>query len=195
MNNIQAVTTRKSYAMIVSFASSIRLIMSTEKTEGFATLSKLHAKLVITAGIGFFTDAYDLFIIGIVTSILKPIWHLSTLQIAMLNGAALASAAFGAVFFGFFSDRYGRKKLYGFEVLVLFFGAILSASATSFIFLLLARLVVGFGICGDYPSSAVVITENSTRKNRGFLVLLVFAIQAVGLIVGPAIASLLIASH
>lgn len=160
-----------------------------------AALGKFHAKMVLTAGIGFFTDAYDLFIIGIVTAILGPIWHLSTLHIALLNGAALASAAFGAVFFGFFSDRYGRKKLYGYEVLILFCGAILSACATSFIFLFISRLVVGFGIGGDYPSSAVVISENSTRKNRGFLVLLVFAMQALGLIVGPFLASLLLASH
>lgn len=159
------------------------------------TLSKFHAKMVLTAGIGFFTDAYDLFIISIVTTILSPIWHLTTLQIALLNGAALAAAAFGAVFFGFFSDRYGRKKLYGYEVLVLFCGAILSAVATSFVWLLVTRLIVGFGIGGDYPSSAVVISENSTRKNRGFLVLLVFAMQAVGLIVGPFFASLLMAMH
>lgn len=155
------------------------------------TLNKFHAKMVLTAGIGFFTDAYDLFIISIVTSILGPIWHLSTLQTALLNGAALAAAAFGAVSFGFFSDRYGRKKLYGYEVLVLFCGAILSASALSFSWLLITRLIVGFGIGGDYPSSAVVISENSTRKNRGFLVLLVFAMQAVGLVIGPFFASLL----
>ena len=160
-----------------------------------AKLGRFHAKMVLTAGIGFFTDAYDLFIIGIVTSILAPLWQLSTMQVAILNGAALASAAFGAVFFGFFSDRYGRKKLYGYEVLVLFFGAIFSAGAHGFVWLLIARLVVGFGIGGDYPSSAVVISENSTRKNRGFLVLLVFAMQAVGLIVGPLLASLLLASH
>ncbi|OGT33811.1 MAG: MFS transporter [Gammaproteobacteria bacterium RIFCSPHIGHO2_02_FULL_39_13] len=158
-------------------------------------LNKFHAKMVLTAGIGFFTDAYDLFIISIVTSILGPIWHLSTLQTALLNGAALAAAAFGAVFFGFFSDRYGRKKLYGYEVLVLFCGAILSAAAMSFVWLFITRLIVGFGIGGDYPSSAVVISENSTRKNRGFLVLLVFAMQAVGLIVGPFFASLLMALH
>lgn len=166
-------------------------VISSEET----TLTRFHAKMVFTAGIGFFTDAYDLFIIGIVTIILGPIWGLSTFQVAILNGAALASAAFGAVFFGFFSDRYGRKKLYGFEVLILFFGAILSASSSSFTMLLIARLIVGFGIGGDYPSSAVVISENSTRKNRGFLVLLVFAMQAIGLIVGPCFASLLLASH
>lgn len=158
-------------------------------------LHKFQKKMVFTAGIGFFTDAYDLFIISIVTSILAPIWHLTTLQIALLNGAALASAAFGAVFFGFFSDRYGRKKLYGYEILVLFFGAILSAVSHSFIGLLIMRLIVGFGIGGDYPSSAVVISENALHKNRGYLVLLVFAMQAVGLIVGPLFASLLLVSH
>src|SRR3989338_9423801 len=167
------------------------LVIDTEE----AKLGKFHAKMVLTAGIGFLTDAYDLFIIGIVTSILGPIWGLSTFQIAILNGAALASAAFGAVFFGFFSDRYGRKKLYGFEVLILFFGAILSAVSHGFVWLLIMRLIVGFGIGGGYPSSAVVISENSTRKNRGFLVLLVFAMQAVGLIVGPFFASLLMALH
>ena len=155
-------------------------------------LNKFHAKMVLTAGIGFFTDAYDIFIISVVTAILGPIWHLDTFHIALLNASALIAAAFGAIFFGFFSDRYGRKKLYGYEVLVLFCGAILSAVSTSFVFLLISRIIVGFGIGGDYPSSAVVISENSTRKNRGFLVLLVFAMQALGLIVGPLLASLLL---
>ena len=73
-----------------------------------AVLNKFHAKMVMTAGVGFFTDAYDLFIIGVVTSILAPIWHLSTLKIALLNGAALAAAAFGAVFFGLVRHAHGN---------------------------------------------------------------------------------------
>lgn len=158
-------------------------------------LHRFHLKMVMTAGIGFFTDAYDLFVIGIVTSLLTPLWHLTTLRLALLNGAALASAALGAIFFGFVADRYGRKKFYGYEVLVLFFGALLSAMASSFTWLLITRIIVGFGIGGDYPASAVVISENATRKNRGFLVLLVFAMQAVGLIVGPLLASLLMSSN
>ncbi len=167
----------------------------TTELESDKKLSKVHAKMVMTAGIGFFTDAYDLFIIGIVTSILKPLWHLSTLQLALLNGAALASAAFGAVFFGFISDRFGRKRFYGYEILVLLFGALLSAMATNFVWLFITRIIVGFGIGGDYPSSAVVVSENASHRNRGFLVLLVFAMQAVGLIVGPTLASLLTATN
>ncbi len=160
-----------------------------------SSVTKFHWRMVITAGTGFFTDAYDLFIIGVVTAILAPMWHLSMTQLAILNGASLAAAAFGALIFSAASDKYGRKKLYGLEVLILFFGAILSAISPSFICLLVARIIVGFGIGGDYPTSAVVASEHAGRKNRGFLVLMVFAMQALGLIVGPLLASALLAAH
>lgn len=162
-------------------------------------LNRFHWRMVITAGMGFFTDAYDLFIIGVVTALLTSLWHLTATQISLLNGASLASAAFGAVIFGWFADKFGRTKMYGVEVCILFIGAILSAASTSFSWLLISRILVGIGIGGDYPTSAVVASEYANRKNRGFLVLLVFAMQAVGLIVGPLFASLLmfcnISSH
>lgn len=160
-----------------------------------SAMTSFHWRMIFTAGTGFFTDAYDLFIIGVVTSLLIPIWHLTGMQIALLNGSALASAAAGAVIFGILSDKLGRKRMYGSEVAILFFGALISAFANSFTVLLIARIIVGFGIGGDYPSSAVVASECAGKSHRGFLVLLVFAMQALGLIVGPLIASALLAMH
>jgi MFS transporter, PHS family, inorganic phosphate transporter len=158
-------------------------------------LNRLHWKMVFTAGMGFFTDAYDLFIIGVVTTLLLPIWHLSLWQLSLLNGASLAAAAFGAILFGYFADRFGRKKMYGIEILILFVGAIASALSPNYNCLLIARMLVGFGIGGDYPTSAVIASEHSNRKNRGFLVLMVFAMQALGLVFGPMLASLLLVVH
>jgi MFS transporter, PHS family, inorganic phosphate transporter len=158
-------------------------------------ISRFHLRMIFTAGTGFFTDAYDLFIIGVVTALLGPIWHLNHSQLAILNAASLASAALGAIIYGYLSDKFGRKAIYGTEVLILFFGAIFSACSTSFTMLLIARIIVGFGIGGDYPSSAVVASEAAGRKHRGLLVLLVFAMQALGFIVGPFLASVLLAMH
>ena len=167
--------------------------MSTQTAAGNERkLNRFHLRLVITAGVGFFTDAYELFIIGVVTAILGPIWHLSVLQLSILNGASLAAAALGAVTFGNLSDLFGRKKLYGVEIAILFLGALLSCTAQNFSWLLIARVIVGFGIGGDYPSSAVVASEHSSASTRGFLVLLVFAMQAVGLIFGSLLASVLL---
>lgn len=155
-------------------------------------LQLFHFRLVFTAGMGFFTDAYDLFIIGIVTAILTPIWHLTLSQLALLNSAALVAAALGSVFCGIMSDKFGRKRLYGIEIMILFVGALVSALAPSFIWLLIARCAVGFGIGGDYPTSALIVSESSGVKYRGFLVLMVFAMQALGLLVGPLVASILL---
>jgi MFS family permease len=48
--------------------------------------------------------------------------------------------------------------------------------------------LLGFGVGGDYPVSAVLMSEYANRKDRGKLVGMVFATQALGLIVGPLIA-------
>jgi len=158
-------------------------------------IKKSHWRVIITAGMGFFTDAYDLFIIGIITAILIPLWHLSTLQISLLNGAALLSAAAGALIFGWLSDKFGRKKMYGMEILILFIGAVISAFSPSFAYLFVFRIIMGIGVGGDYPGSAVVVSESVDHRRRGFFVLLVFAMQAVGLIVGPLLASGLLATQ
>src|SRR5438105_2296352 len=75
-------------------------------------LSSFHWKTVITSGMGFFTDAYDLFIIGVVISILRPLWHPSALDISLLGSTALLSAALGSIIFGRLADMLGRKFVY-----------------------------------------------------------------------------------
>jgi PHS family inorganic phosphate transporter-like MFS transporter len=157
-------------------------------------LSTFHLKTVITSGMGFFTDAYDLFIIGVVISILRSIWHLSALDISLLGSTALISAALGSVIFGRLADVLGRKFVYGYELLVLAAGAIASALAPSILCLLIFRFILGLGIGGDYPVSATLMSEYSNRRDRGKLITLVFSTQALGLIVGPLIAIILLSS-
>jgi nitrate/nitrite transporter NarK len=157
-------------------------------------LQKFHFRTWLTAGMGFFTDAYDLFIIGVVTTLLTPLWHLSTLDLMLLNSSALFAAVLGALIFGRLMDRLGRKAIYGLEATLLTLGAILSAFSANFWMLLILRFIVGMGVGGDYPMSGIIMSEYSNRKNRGFLVNSVFAMQGFGLLVGPLVAIILLAS-
>jgi MFS transporter, PHS family, inorganic phosphate transporter len=77
---------------------------------------------------------------------------------------------------------------------IMIFGAIGSAFAPGFIWLVVARFILGLGIGGDYPVSAVLMSEYSNRKDRGRLVGLVFSMQALGLIIGPLVALVLLSS-
>ena len=149
---------------------------------------------MFVSGMGFFTDAYDLFVIGIVVALLKPEWGLSITQVSLLNSVTLAASAVGAIVFGRIADMLGRKKIYGYEVLILAIGAIASAFAPNYWFLLICRAILGVGIGGDYPVSATIMSEYSGKKSRGRMVGLVFAMQGAGLLVGPLLASALLGS-
>jgi MFS transporter, PHS family, inorganic phosphate transporter len=159
-----------------------------------AKINKFQLKIMFVSGMGFFTDAYDLFVIGIVVALLKTEWSLSTSQVSWINSATLLASAVGAIVFGRVADILGRKKIYGYEVLILAAGAIASAFSPNYTFLLISRIILGIGIGGDYPVSATIMSEYSGKQTRGRMVGLVFAMQGAGLIVGPLVAAILLGS-
>jgi PHS family inorganic phosphate transporter-like MFS transporter len=93
-----------------------------------SNVTRQHWKIMFISGMGFFTDAYDLFIIGVVMSLLKDEWHPSAAAVGLVTSSALLASAVGAVLFGRIADMLGRKRIYGYEVLLLAAGAIASAS-------------------------------------------------------------------
>ena len=154
--------------------------------------NRFQMKILFTAGMGFFTDAYDLFVIGIVVKIVTDQWHLDSSQTALLASSTLAASAVGALVFGRIADMFGRKRIYGLEVLILAVGAIASAFAPNITWLIIFRCILGIGIGGDYPVSATIMSEYAGTRSRGRMVGLVFSMQAAGLIFGPLFAVLLL---
>ncbi|MGH9095882.1 MAG: MFS transporter, partial [Acidimicrobiales bacterium] len=124
-----------------------------------APRSKFHRRTVLVSGVGFFTDSYDLFVISTVSTIVAVQWHLSTLQTSWVTGSAILGAFFGAIIFGRIADVLGRKWVYTGVAVIMMVGALLSAIAPSFIWLVAARFMLGLGIGGDYPVSAVLMSE------------------------------------
>src|ERR1700729_3378345 len=157
-----------------------------------AAISRFHLPAVLVSGMGFFTDAYDLFVIGIAATLIKQQWHLGSGQLALLNAAMLGAAFVGALVLGRMADVVGRKRVYWLVAVIMVVGALGSAVSPSFWILIVFRLVLGFGVGGDYPVSAVLMSEYANRRDRGKLVGMVFSTQALGLIVGPLIALALI---
>jgi MFS family permease len=160
-----------------------------------AGISREHWKIMFISGMGFFTDAYDLFIIGVVMALLKPIWHVGKVEEGLVESTALLASAIGALLFGRVADMLGRKRIYGVEVLVLAAGAIACAFSPNIWWLIGFRFILGIGIGGDYPVSATIMSEYSGKAHRGLLVSLVFAMQAAGLIVGPLLAAAMLSTH
>jgi len=159
-----------------------------------ASISRFHMRAVLASGVGFFTDAYDLFVIGVASALITKDWHLSSGQLAILNSTMLGAAFLGAMVFGRYADLAGRKRVYWVVAAIMIAGALGSALSGSFWVLIGFRFLLGFGVGGDYPVSAVMVSEYANRKDRGKLVGMVFGTQALGLVVGPLIALALLGS-
>lgn len=163
-----------------------------------------HFTAIIIAGMGFFTDAYDLFCISLVTKLLGRIYYrvdgaakpgtLPPNVAAAVNGVALCGTLSGQLFFGWLGDKLGRKKVYGLTLMIMVICSI--ASGLSFgrepksimATLCFFRFWLGFGIGGDYPLSATIMSEYSNKKTRGAFIAAVFAMQGFGIMAGGVFA-------
>ncbi|KAL0939558.1 phosphate:H+ symporter [Colletotrichum truncatum] len=152
-----------------------------------------HVRAIIVAGIGFFTDSYDIFTIGLVTSMLGIVYYGGTLPTeydTAIKVATSAGTVIGQVGFGVLADIVGRKKMYGVELMVIIIATIaqaLSSSSPSVSItglIVFWRIIMGIGIGGDYPLSAIITSEFATTKWRGFMMNAVFANQGFGQLAG-----------
>ncbi|CAD5333833.1 putative inorganic phosphate transporter 1-3 [Arabidopsis thaliana] len=163
-----------------------------------------HFTAIVIAGMGFFTDAYDLFCVSLVTKLLGRIYYFDPTSpkpgslpphvAAAVNGVALCGTLSGQLFFGWLGDKLGRKKVYGLTLVMMILCSV--ASGLSFgrqakgvmTTLCFFRFWLGFGIGGDYPLSATIMSEYANKKTRGAFIAAVFAMQGVGILAGGFVA-------
>ncbi|MCY0886741.1 MAG: MFS transporter, partial [Firmicutes bacterium] len=100
-----------------------------------APLGLFHLRAMVTAGVGFFTDAYDLFIIGVALVLIKQVWHPSSYMLGLVGSTSLIAAFLGAFIFGRLADVYGRKAVYGLEAALMALAALASALAPNILWL------------------------------------------------------------
>ncbi|CAJ1950427.1 unnamed protein product [Sphenostylis stenocarpa] len=162
-----------------------------------------HFTAIVIAGMGFFTDSYDLFCISLVTKLLGRIYYteghnrpgsLPANVSAAINGVAFCGTLVGQLFFGWLGDKMGRKRVYGMTLMLMVISSI--ASGLSFgkdpkaviSTLCFFRFWLGFGIGGDYPLSATIMSEYANKKTRGAFIAAVFAMQGFGILTGGMVA-------
>ncbi|KAF9470941.1 phosphate permease [Pholiota conissans] len=160
-----------------------------------ANFSWFHAKVCIVAGVGFFTDSYDIFVINIASTMLgyvygKPNDGSSLPMLSMRSNLGLKIATpvgtlMGQLLFGWLADRLGRKKMYGVELMIMIVATVGQAIcgealAINIIGVLINMRELGFGVGGDYPLSAMISSEFASTKVRGRMMTTTFAFQGWG---------------
>ncbi|KAJ7914738.1 phosphate permease [Mycena leptocephala] len=166
-----------------------------------------HLKVTLVAGVGFFTDAYDIFAINIAAIMLGYVYGrqpdsnprpaLSSKNDFLLKIATPFGTLFGQLFFGWFADIVGRRKMYGVELVIMIVGTFAQATAAEgrtiniLAILIFWRFIVGLGVGGDYPLSATIASEFAPTRHRGRMMTAVFSAQGWGTLAASIVATII----
>lgn len=142
----------------------------------------IHLKILFIIGLLNMTDSLEVSIFSILLPRIRTDWSLSSLQAGVLTFSLSIGIAIGCSFWGWISDRYGRKiGFIGSACFIMIFG-FTSAFITNYYCFWITLCLTGFGISNIYETS-VVILEVSPPKYRCIVGVLLSAFWSLGFFV------------
>ncbi|MGN6730923.1 MAG: MFS transporter [Candidatus Binatia bacterium] len=158
---------------------------------------RFHSLVVVALGITWILDGLEVTLAGSLAGALKESASLrfSNTDIGLASSAYLAGAVVGAIFFGWLTDRLGRKKLF-FITLAVYLTAT-AATATSWNILSFAffRFLTGAGIGGEYTAINSTIQELVPARVRGWTDLVINGSFWIGAAIGALGSIVLLDPH
>lgn len=122
----------------------------------------------IAALLGWTMDAFDYFIVVLVYADIAKTFHHSKAEVAFVTTATLLMRPVGALLFGLWADRVGRRLPLMVDVMFYSVVGFLCAFAPNFTVLIILRLLYGIGMGGEWGLGAALAMEKVPVQRRGF---------------------------
>ncbi|WP_107925405.1 MFS transporter [Lysinibacillus parviboronicapiens] len=144
-------------------------------------------KLLGVAGVGWLFDAMDVGILSFVIAALAVDWGLNSSQMGWIGSVNSIGMAVGALVFGVFADKVGRKKIFMWTLVLFSIASGLSAFTTTLVAFMALRFLVGMGLGGELPVASTLVSESVEAKERGRVVVLLESFWAAGWLIAALI--------
>ncbi len=122
-------------------------------------LTKDHYTIFGLSWAGWVFDFYDLVLFTFLISQLQSELHFSAEMLSLCLGISLFATGFGGIIFGALGDKYGRKRVLQWTIIVYSIGTLLSAFSWSFYSLVIFRFITGLGVGGEWATGQIYISE------------------------------------
>jgi len=148
-------------------------------------------KIAFAATIGDMLDFFDFGLIAFVLAFIVKDWHLTFGESGLILLASGISAPFGSLLWGWAADKIGRRKAMIGTVLntSIATGAMALTPEHAWIYLVICRFFVGFGVTGMYSVDITIIQEFVPTARRGWLTGLTTTMLPAGSLLGAVLAA------
>jgi MFS family permease len=176
--------------MAVRTQSSAPAIIETDVPARLDRLpwGRFHTLVVVALGVTWILDGLEVTLAGAVSPALKqsPALQFSNADVGLASSAYLAGAVLGALFFGWLTDRLGRKRLFFITLAVYLVATAATALAWDVWSFVLFRFLTGAGIGGEYTAINSTIQELIPARYRGWTDLVINGSFWIGAALGAA---------
>jgi len=151
-------------------------------------------RLLVVSGMGLLFDAMDVGLLSFVLVSIGKEWHVHPSLLGLVGSVSLLGMAVGSAIAGQFSDRFGRKRLFMWTLLIYSVATGLSALSAGIVTFMALRFVVGLGLGGELPVATTYVLESSPEAERGRRVVYLETFWAIGSLVAALISFFVIPS-
>ena len=138
-----------------------------------AKISPLHRRVIALIAAGYFFDVIDFTILGSLIPFILKSNFATPAEAAGIGSAAIFGMFIGTAGQGEFSDRFGRRFIYQFNLLLFGTFTILGALAPSVTLLIACRFIAGLGLGAEQPLAFAYAGEYSPKRIRGRILAIV----------------------
>jgi len=149
--------------------------------------NSFHLRLLIIGLLLIVFDSYDLAVYGAVVPALMTSWDMTPVQAGAIGSYSMVGMLFGAIAFGMIADRFGRKKVICFSVLLFSIFTVLCGFAGGPTSFSIYRLIAGFGLGGVPVTVIAMLMDFSPIKRRATIATAVLCGYSLGGILAPLV--------
>jgi MFS family permease len=155
---------------------------------------RFHVLVVAALGVTWILDGLEVMLAGSIAGALKEskTLHFSDAEVGAAGSAYLVGAVVGALFFGWLTDRLGRKKLFFITIVVYLFATAMTGLSWDGFAFYFFRFLTGCGIGGEYSAINSTIQELIPARYRGHMDLMINGSFWIGAAAGALVAVVLL---
>jgi len=155
-------------------------------------VSKLQKIIIILCFVVAALDGFDIAAVGFIAPALIAQWSLTPADLAPLFLSGVFGLMLGSFVFGPLADKFGRKKIIIWSVVIFSIGTLISAFSPNLTVLIVLRFLTGLGLGGAMPNAVTITSEYCPTKRRSTLVTVMFCGYTIGAAMGGLLAGQLI---